>query len=325
MTCGSITARVSFAVIDLPATIVTPVDGVFAWNPVRKGVFLMTSTDSNPAMVKSFVEAAGSEFTLTNSFVKQAASWPKFRVLTNATTLMLEIPSRKKIGGTLVLDTGFTGGVILAPEQWRKWRAAHSDQPATFVAAYTPGIGLEVKEETWANKLAFGPMVLTDVPVMEAAPLRVKAALSSGALQYEATLGLAALERLDLIIDGPHDVVWFRAKKTPPPPYEHNRLGAVFAPPNLEAEDLFAHVAAASPAYRAGIRDGDVLLKIGELDATKWRTDPVVLPLTRFWNRPPGTQLELTLRRGQDTFKASVVLQPILPPATEPSTKTRHE
>ncbi len=59
-----------------------------------------------------------------------------------------------------------------------------------------------------------------------------------------------------------------------------------------------ADVADESPAYEAGIRNDDVLLKIGELDATKWRTDPKVLPLSRFWNSPAGTKLELTLKRG---------------------------
>jgi C-terminal processing protease CtpA/Prc len=84
----------------------------------------------------------------------------------------------------------------------------------------------------------------------------------------------------------------------------------------MEGGDLVARVINGSPAFAAGIRNGDVLLKVGGLDATKWRTDPKVLPLSRFWEGPPGTRLELTLKRGASTFKSTPVLRQILSPDT---------
>jgi hypothetical protein len=57
-----------------------------------------------------------------------------------------------------------------------------------------------------------------------------------------------------------------------------------------------------------------VLQKVGDLDVTKWRTDPTVLPLSRFWERPPGTKIELILKRGDRTITASAVLRQILAP-----------
>ena len=86
----------------------------------------------------------------------------------------------------------------------------------------------------------------------------------------------------------------------------------MFAPANLQSDDLFAQVAVRSPAAEAGIRDQDMLLAIGELDVTKWRTDPAVLPLGRFWNEPPGSKLELTLRRGNETIRVHAVLRQIV-------------
>ena len=74
-----------------------------------------------------------------------------------------------------------------------------------------------------------------------------------------------------------------------------------------------AHVAEKSPAQKAGIRNGDILLKIGGLDVTKWRTDPKVLPLRRFWIRPAGTKLELSLTRDDKPLKATVELKDIFP------------
>jgi C-terminal processing protease CtpA/Prc len=58
-------------------------------------------------------------------------------------------------------------------------------------------------------------------------------------------------------------------------------MGAVFTPPGLQGDDLVARVVDGSPAHEAGIRNADVLLRVGELDATKWRTDPAVNPFTR--------------------------------------------
>src|SRR5690242_15954824 len=82
-------------------------------------------------------------------------------------------------------------------------------------------------------------------------------------------------------------------------------------------DDLIAHVVDGSPAHEAGIRNGDVLLKIADLDVTRWRTDPTVLPLSRFWQEPAGTKLRLTIRRGNETPEISVLLRNILPPSAD--------
>ena len=102
-------------------------------------------------------------------------------------------------------------------------------------------------------------------------------------------------------------------------------MGAVFTPVDLESEDLIARVVGGSPGWEAGIRNGDVLTRIGELDVTKWRTDPNVLPLARFWSRAAGTKLDLTLRRGKQVFKTEAVLRQILPPEASFSGNIPHE
>ena len=132
--------------------------------------------------------------------------------------------------------------------------------------------------------------------------------------KYEATLGFAALKRLDIIIDGKHGIAYLRSKTTLPLPYAHNRIGAIFVPQDMQSNDLVAHVVNGSPAYEAGIRNDDVLLKIGELDVTKWRTDSNVLPLSRFWESTARTKLELTLKRGDKIFKTTAILRNIVPP-----------
>jgi len=85
-------------------------------------------------------------------------------------------------------------------------------------------------------------------------------------------------------------------------------------PLDKNSGDLVAHVVRASPAYEAGIRNGDVLLKVGDLDVTKWRTDPKVLPLSRFWSMPSGMRLDLVLKRGNEVYKTHPLLRHILGP-----------
>ena len=298
LTLHGTTVRTRFSVLEKPAYLHwTHEDGVVGWQPVSENIFR--------------IDARARTATLLRKVPEEAAFWTKLHVRTQS-VLCLELPADRGATSVIVIDTGSAGGVALHPRKWREWRSAHASQPATIEAYFMPGAGLTVKELTWATELAFGPLLLTSVPVMEAN----SAQMALGSAQFDALLGLAALKRLDLIVDGKQGLAYIRPKKTPPPPYEHNRLGAAFVPRGSQDDDLVATVVDSSPAAEAGIRNGDVLLKIGELDVTRWRTDPAVLPLSRFWMRPAGTKLDLTLRRGDMTLKITVVLRQILPPDT---------
>ena len=95
-------------------------------------------------------------------------------------------------------------------------------------------------------------------------------------------------------------------------PYRHNRLGAVFVPRRQTADELVGQVLGGSPAHDAGLRSGDRLVAIDDLDVTRWRTDPDVLPLSRFWSRPAATRLTLTYERNGQVSAATVQLRDIL-------------
>ena len=291
---GSNRVRTAFRVFELPAFLNMAVDGVIGWRPLR------TSTIR--------IDAAQRTAQWLTNTPPEALGWLKFRLRPQSRILTLEIPGEGGGGGAFTVDTGSPCGVAMAPQRWEAFLAAHPKDPKTLLAGYMPGAGTVVLQEAWGNEVRFGPLVLTDVPVM---PSNVAEQGMAGA-GFQASLGLAALKRVDLIVDGVFDVAYIRPKNTPASSYEHNRLGAVFVPPDVQGPDLVARVIHGSPAFQAGIRDGDVLLRLGDLDVTKWRTDPTVLPLSRFWEKPPGTKLELTLRRDGKTFTAQPVLRQIL-------------
>jgi hypothetical protein len=258
------------------------------------------------------LDALDHKLELISNLPASFTGWTRCTILTNHDSLVIALPGNSAAPEILALDSGCPYGVKLGPPQWQAWRTARAGRPMTFEAYFTPNPGLVVAEEGWADQINFGELKLTDVPVMPANSTdEVVGHESSG--RFLATLGFIALKRLEIIIDGPHGLVWLRPRPAPPAPYLHNRIGAVFVPELTKGDDLIAHVAAGGPAYEAGIRDGDRLQSIGQLDCTRWRTDPSARPSGRFCAEA-GKNLELTVKRGDTFLKMNVTLRNILPP-----------
>ena len=296
LTIGCTRLRTAFRVPELPAILPLAADGLVGWEPVRNNIVL--------------IDAVRGVLTCLSNVSVETTMWTKLKLATNDNVLRLQWASSGGQTYNIAIDTGDHRGVKLAPERWRSWNVAHANEPKTLAAYYDVYAGLVVAEEAWARELSFGLFSLSDLPVSEAD----KTGVALGGAGYQATLGLWALKRVEIIIDGKQGIAYLRPRKTLPPPYEHNRLGAVFTPADLRGNDeLIAHVVLNSPAYEAGIRSGDVRLRIDRLDVTKWRTDPAVLPLSRFWEQPAGTELLLILKRGGRKMEVKVVLQQILP------------
>ena len=283
--------KARFRVIDTPAYVSADCDGVVGWRNVRGNVLR--------------IDAAAGRVTFLPKVPDQVSSWVRLAVFTNSDLLELEVARSDGSKGIVCVDTGTDMGVSLPTQQWQAWKAAHPHCPTTLKAFFTPADGVLAVEEAWATKFPFGPIVLSDVPIAEAAP--VDAALGSS--RYEGTLGLAALKRIEVIVDRRQGVAYVRTKKTSPPPYRHNRLGAVFLPASAHGDALVARVVEGSPAQEAGVRTGDVLLEVDKKDVTKWSMDAL-----RRFEMSPGTKVDLTLSRDGKTFKATATLRQIIPP-----------
>ncbi len=295
---GQTSLNMLLGVIDSPPNLPLDTDGQIGWPTIRNNIW--------------FLSGSTSKFTLLKELPPEAAGWIKLRELKDRQILCLELP-QKNPGPPVYLgiDTGADSGVRLSAEVWAKWRAAHSEQPVTLEAYFMPGIDLVIAEFAWADEIDIGGLILRNVPVTSMNPIEA-VRQPPGTV---AVLGLTAMKRMDTVLDGKNGVAYAHPLNTPPLPHVHNRLGAVFVPIDpRSSNDLMAHVAKDSPAAGAGIRDGDMLLKIDELDVTVWRTQPGILPLRRFWVQAPGTKLHLTLLRNGKTLTADVVLRNILGP-----------
>jgi C-terminal processing protease CtpA/Prc len=65
-------------------------------------------------------------------------------------------------------------------------------------------------------------------------------------------------------------------------------------------------------AAAAGLRNGDVLLKIAERDVTKWPVNAdSASAFDKLLDGPVGTPLALTVRRGDQVVKITVVVREI--------------
>ncbi|MCX5998600.1 MAG: hypothetical protein NTU41_03145 [Chloroflexi bacterium] len=144
-------------------------------------------------------------------------------------------------------------------ERWAQWKSAHPNQPLTLTTGYALSEGLMVREQAWAEAIHLGALSMTGVVVEQAENW------STGKVaphDHVATLGLAALERLDLIVDSMQGLAYVRPKNTPRLVGPHNRLGAVFVPSRAHPDELVAQVADGSPAWEAGSQSGDCLLEV---------------------------------------------------------------
>lgn len=291
------TLQTEFRVIDLPAGVRTETEGLVGWANIKNNVLQFDS--------------ATHKISLSTPMPDKLRDWLKLSLRTNEDVLILEIPGQKTNLGSLLIDTGSERGVSLAPALWRGWTNSHPQRARTLEASVNPAVGLVIREEAWADEIDLGQLVLRQTPVREA---DFAEAIAAGE-GFAASLGLPALDRLDLVVDGSNGVAYARSATISPRPYRHNRIGAVFAPEDLQrGQDLSTHVLPGTPAYEAGVRDGDILQKIDNLDVTQWRTNPAVMPLSRFFEQPAGTKITLKLKRGTEVVQAVVTLRNLLGP-----------
>jgi PDZ domain/Aspartyl protease len=295
---GPTNIRTRFYVVDVPKYVHPDFDGFIGWNWAASNIIM--------------IDAEGQKVAFPAELPKQVATWTKLPLRTNSSTLQFEVSEGDHTNEIVVVDTGDPGGVALRPNKWREWKSSHTEQPSTLNSTFMLASGISVTEEAWAKKLVVGPLVLTDVPVAEATPPQQETGI--GTERFDCTLGFAALKRIDLIVDGAHGMAYLKPKTTRPPAYQHNRLGAVFVPANSQSDTLAAHIVAGSPAYEAGIRNGDELLRVDKRDISHWRIDPDIHPNLVFREKPAGTKIVLTLKRGGETIEATVILRDIVAP-----------
>ncbi len=288
-TLGSSTVKTQLKIFKAPDLVSKDIDGVLAWGDIK----------SNPIKI----DVKNNRMTKLNRLPKYVSKWKKWALKQNSQLLAFQPSEHKK--EFIYIDTGSSGGIELNQKRWGKWQKDNRNKLRTLSARYYPADGIVITELFWANNLSIGGFTISGVPVESAPPFR------SALDDCEATLGLFALSRFDIICDGKGNMYTKQAEAIEKE-YMYNKIGAVFVPENMQGEYLIAHVLKESPAWKAGIHDNDILVEIDNIDATKWREDPRVLHLSGFSEQPAGTKVNLTLFRNGKIFEATVKVKDIL-------------
>lgn len=267
-------------------------DGMMGWDYVNENIIRIDATSGT-------IRASHAPWF--------GRGWVRLPVITNSGTLNIEVQNNDGTKGIISIDTGNPFGLLLSSRLWRQWREAHPNAPATPRVLVPDGSSRPFyREEASADQIRLGSLVFTNVPVTEGCSNDFEAEWGS---EYEGNLGMAALDQLDVIVDGIHDVAYMRAKHKPARPYSHNRLGAFFYQTPGHADEFSAWVMPGTPAYDAGIRDRDVLMDVDGLPLMQWTTNW----LSQF-ELPAGTRLRFTLQRNGTNFETVATLRDILKP-----------
>jgi len=282
---GTSKLKAEALVIDSPPV---QVDGLIGWPFLKGKIWAVLWETKTIARIRSVPE--------------QAKSWLQIDLATDVPVLAFAHGKQSK--NLIYIDTGDPGGVSLSATCWKRWLKGHPDAPMTLDAGWSPATGgISVVRQSWTDRLDLGALTIPGATVSQIAYKWPR---------LEAIVGLEALSHFEVVLDLRESRIYLKRRDGGHLVPEYNRLGATFAPKSLDSVELIAQVLTDSPGYRCGIRDGDILLRVDDVDMTKWRTDPVIWK-RRFWYAEPGTQYNLELRRGGKRIDLQVTLEEIFP------------
>lgn len=282
---GNSTSKAEAIVIDSPPV---DIDGLIGWPALQGKVWAVRWNNGTLIPIPSVPE--------------QTNSWIEIDLATDVPVLAFAGGRRGK--GLIFIDTGDPGGVSLSAARWKRWLKEHPNAPMTLSSGWSPAVGgIYVGEQSWSDKLDLGALTIPSTTVRQAGHKWSR---------LEAVIGLEALSHFEVIFDLSESRIYLKRRDVDRIEPEYNRLGATFAPSSMESVELVAKVLTNSPGYRCGIRNGDILLTVDDVDMTKWRDDPDIMK-RRFWYAEPGTRYNLELKRNGRRIDLQVTLEEIFP------------
>jgi hypothetical protein len=288
---GLVHFKTPVVVMASPGNKPVDIDGLIGWGFLKQRNLLL--------------EAADSKFVVGGALPAATTGWTKFQVQPNEEILTLRASEPEFHGGVLKIDTGDGNGLSLSHSEWMKWKNEHPGHPVTLRSYFKFGTGFIVTEVAWAEKISILGLTLTNLTIQEAD--YTDTVLGGDSLI--GVIGLEGLDRLDLAIDSTAEIAYANPRSDPSEPPNYNRCGAVFVPDNPSSDIYIAHVLENSPAFDAGIRNGDQLMQVNSADLPKGfgaedSNDP--------FQAQAGTKVALKLRHEGVVYTTTVELRDLL-------------
>ena len=183
----------------------SPPDGVVGWPDIRDNILVF---DADRRTVRSVPQLPS-----------ETAGWLKLKVVPGD-WLFLEIPMADGKTGTAEVDTGSDLGLEMSPAQMKAWKAAHRKSILPSRLAGVGSFGVYVLHAGWADEINVGPLKLTDVVVHDMPATQAAAIQGNGPGSQAAwSIGMWALNRLDLVVDAKNGFAYVHPKPPPGPAY----------------------------------------------------------------------------------------------------------
>jgi lipoprotein NlpI len=161
-----------------------PVDGAVGWPEVRDNILVFDS--------------AARTIRRVEQLPPETAGWMRLKVVPSD-CLLLELPLTNGEMGVIWVETSESQSVLIPPTQWKEWKASYPHSAR-------------------ADEIKLGPLTLTDVAVKELSAGDAKVLLNvTPAATALWVLGISALTRLDLVVDGKNGRAYLHPKPPDPP------------------------------------------------------------------------------------------------------------
>lgn len=266
-------------------------DGVVSWRDIPGAIF---------------VDGYNRRVLAVNKLPSRTG-WQTWKLEKENSQLFFVVTDDDKPLGRVFIDTGVAGGLRLSPALWNEWKARHPDQPTTLETfQYAVGDTM-VSEVAWVPNYEIGNLQFYDLDIGLIPTAKNQTVVDANGKEYFGTIGMRALRHMRLIIDLKNGELLTQPVSGLP---TFNRLGAVFVP-IADGAKLGCRTTEGTPAHRAGLRNGDVLLAIGERVFDRPDRQSIHI-LTRLLAQPAGTMLNIRYSRNGSEHSAQCRLQDIL-------------
>jgi len=163
----------------------TGLEGVLGWPEVRDNILVF---DAEQRVIRR-----------VEQLPPETSGWLKLRIVP-ARNLLLELPLANGKTNVLSIDTADNRSVIVPPAAWKEWRTAHPQAAIKSHKAIGLPLFITTEHEALADDFQIGPLTLTDVAIFEAQSSDDDGDISNADANW--VLGINALARLDLVVDG---------------------------------------------------------------------------------------------------------------------------
>jgi len=240
------------------------------------------------------------------------AGWVTWRII-DERVLVVETSFMGYPGARFLIDTGDVGSVAVSPELWDRFSGTVLGRRSAKLQIFPGYFWHHAAPVLWCRYLYIGEQCVQGMPITRGDPVIVSSHGRHG------RIGLFALSRFDVIVDGPRMKMHVRPRRRFAWAYSYNRLGAAFRLRQTRGgiRAFATLVARGSPAEKAGIRVGDRLVA---MNGRRLGSCGGVLDWSAFADfallyGAAGTRVHFRWRRGRRDMDAVVELEEIFPEA----------